>query len=162
MLFEMESTDYLHHLFSSDDVSFFQRYLAHAESLVHRESPPQTEKDHQFLEFSASNLSPRTRFERLWRQRENATTVQVQKRIINSLNEKIEDLENKNHALTVSVKSTWKTIEKLEKEKSELNAEFLKKIMALEDKLGIKPELKSPPPTKEFDGGHIDWWREQT
>ena len=159
----MESTDYLHHLFSSDDdVSFFQRYLAHAESLVNRESPPQTEKDHQFLEFIASNLSPRTRFERLWRQRENATTVQVQKRTINSLNEKIEDLENKNHALTVSVKSTWKTIEKLEKEKSELHAEFLKKIMALEDKLGIKPELKSPPPTKEFDGGHIDWWREQT
>ncbi|MBS0493667.1 MAG: hypothetical protein JSS31_06850 [Proteobacteria bacterium] len=120
MSFEIENTDYLHHLFSSDDVSFFQRYLAHAESLVNRESPPQTAKDHHFLEFIASNPSPRTRFERLWRQRENLATVQIQKRTIDSLNEKIQDLENKNYALTVSVKSSWKMIEKLEKEKSEL------------------------------------------
>ena len=158
----MESTDYLHHLFSSDDVSFFQRHLAHADSLINRELPPQTEKDHYFLEFIESNLNPRTRFERLWRQRENAITVQIQKSTINSLNERIEDLENKNHALTVSVKSTWKTTEKLEKEKAELHAKFLKKIKELEDNLGIEPEPKSPPLTKEFDDGHVDWWREQT
>ena len=52
--------------------------------------------------------------------------------------------------------------EKLEKEKAELHAKFLKKIKELEDNLGIEPEPKSPPLTKEFDDGHVDWWREQT
>lgn len=157
----MESTGYLHHLFANDDVSFFQRHLAHAESLINKEQPPQTEKDHYFLEFIDSNLIPRTRFERLWRQRENAITVQIQKSTINSLNERIENLENKNHALTVAVNSSWNTTKKLEKEKTELHTRFLKKIKELEDKLGIEPEPKSPPLTKEFDG-HVDWWREQT
>jgi len=158
----MESTGYLHHLFSSDDVSFFQRHLAHAESLINRELASLTEKDRYFLEFIESNLGPRTRFEKLWRQREIAITVQIQKNTIASLNQRVEDLENKNHALTVSVKSSWNTTEKLEKEKAELHARFLKKIKELEDKFGIEPEPKSPPLTKEFDDGHVDWWREQT